>query len=157
MKYLKYELYEKACSPYNVEEDEEEWAVQYRKFMQEFSQISDRLPKLFLKEFGKKHFHDNILNFISIEKIEIKKGYKYLLTMNLLDSCDDSITHNLVFSDVKRFKSELDFTFFAGSSDWLYCEILPVDERRLSLEVILFDDSVIYFDFAKLRYRKIRR
>lgn len=156
MKYLKYKLYEKVCSV-DGEKYEGEWEEQYNKFLNEFNQLSDRLPKLFLTEFKKHHFHDNILNFISIEKIKIKKGYKYFLTMNLLDYHDENLVHNLVFSDVKNFSSNLNFGSFAGNCDWLYCEILAIDEKRLSLEVILFDDSVIYLDFSKLRYRKIRR
>jgi len=154
MKYLTYELSDKASS-FDGEEYEAEWNEQYKKFLDEFNQLSKRLPKSFLTEFKKKHFHDNIINLLSIEKIKVKRGYEYLLTMNLLDYHDEKLIHNLVFSNVKNFKSDLSFGAFAGSCDWLYCEILAVNEKRLYLEVALFSDSYLYFEFSKLRYKKL--
>jgi len=153
MKYLKYDLYEKVCSP-NGKKYEKEWEKQYSKFLKEFYKLSDRLPESFLIEFEKHHFHDNIINSISLEKINLKKEYRYSLTINLLDYHDKNIIHNMVFSDINNFDSSLNFSSPTGNCDWLYCEILALDKKRLSLEVILFDDSVIYLDFTKLYYKK---
>jgi len=49
----------------------------------------------------------------------------------------------------------MSFERFVGSCDWIYCEILPVDEKRMSFEVVLFDDSILYVEFAKLKYQKV--
>ena len=39
--------------------------------------------------------------------------------------------------------------------DWIYCEILPVDEKRTSLEVE-FPDDTVYFEFSRMHYKKTK-
>lgn len=76
--------------------------------------------------------------------------------MHLLDYYNKNIMHNMVFLNVINFKSNLNFNAPAGNFDWMYCEMLPVDEKRLSLEIALFDDSMLYFEFSKMRYKKVK-
>lgn len=136
----------------------DEWDRRYDLWMQEFATIQDKFPKRFLKEFSKNHFHDNIIDSLFIEKIKTKRnGYKYHLNMKLLDHDDKRFVHDLIFFDVRNFKSDLLFDGSTGVCDWLYCEILPVGEKRFSFEIELFgNNSSIYFDFSKMRYKKIK-
>ena len=151
MKYLNIEVIANDPSYY-------EWDRRYDLWMQEFATIQDKFPKRFLKEFGKNHFHDNIIDAISLNRIVTKKGAsKYHLNMKLLDHDDKRFVHDLDFFDVRKFKPDLLFDGGTGVCDWLYCEILPAGEGRFSLEINLFgNDSSIYFDFSKMRYKKIR-
>lgn len=157
MKYLKYDIYEKVCSMNQMERDlyAEEWNVCCEEYSKIFEQIAHRLPKAFLKEFNKYHMHDNIVQSILIKREVLKKGYRYDLHMKLLDYYDKRIMHSLVFKNIKNLKVDFDFVF-AGNCDWIYCEILPVDEMRLSLEVFLFSGSMLYFEFSRLHYKKMK-
>ena len=155
MKYLHRDLSEKVCS-IDGELFESEWNEQCEKFLNEFNKLSNRLPKEFLVEFRKKHFHDNTINSILIERVPLKTKKHYTLKMELQDYYDKNVVHCLTFTDVKDVKSDLSFGVFAGSCDWKYCEILAVDKKRLSLEVLLFSESTLYFEFSKLCYEKIK-
>lgn len=145
MKYLKQELYEKAV--YGDEFDK--WDEMYQISLAELEKISSRLPKLFLKEFYKYHFHDNLLISLTIERV----GYRHALKMELSEYHDERIIHSLEFTDVSNFKSSLELRNMR--EDWIYCEILPVDEKRTSLE-IAFPDDMMYFEFSKMHYKKIK-
>ena len=74
--------------------------------------------------------------------------------MELTDYHEENVVHQLIFSDIKILKTNMIFGGCAGSFDWLYCEFLAIDKKRLSLEVILFGDSFLYVDFSKLHYKK---
>ncbi len=148
MKYLKPELYEKVCYSENSEYYDK-WNEMYQTSLTELEKISSRLPKLFLKEFNKYHFHDNTMLSLSIQRV----NYHYVLKMELLDSHDKKIIHNLVFTDVRNFKSNMDLG--VSWEDWIYCEILPVDEKRTSLEVE-FPDDTVYFEFSRMHYKKTK-
>lgn len=152
MKYLKPELCEKACF---YDEYEAEWNERNRLFLEEFQTILSRLPKRFIQEFNKYHFHDNELRKMYIEKKLLTREYKYFLYMDLIDYRDSSVHHLLTFEDIKNLKTDLVLSD-GGNSDWIYCEILPVNNKYLSLEVFLFGDSSMYFEFTKLRYKKIK-
>lgn len=151
MKYLNIKVYSTGSS-------RKEWDRRYEQWMEEFASIQDKFPKRFLKEFGKYHFHDNIINSLSIEKIKTKRnGCRYHLNMKLLDFEDERYIHDMDFFDVQEFKSNLTFDGIVGVCDWIYSEILPAGKNRFSWEIALFGDGrSLYFDFAKMRYKKIR-
>ena len=151
MKYLNIEVFSTGPT-------RKEWDRRYDQWMEEFATIREKFPKRFLKEFDKYHFHDNIINSLTIEKMKPpKSGCKYHLNIKLLDYEDRRYIHDMDFYDVLNFRSDLNFEGIVGVCDWLYSEILPVGKNRFSWEVRLFgDDHFIYFDFAKMRYKKIR-
>lgn len=153
MKFLHYELYKKLCSP-NGECFQDEWNHQYALYLEEFEKVKAFLPKSFLREFCKNNFHDNVINSIFLEKQQLKKNVRYNLYISLSDYYDQSIEHELIFDNIDNFETSLKFNSFAGCCDWLYCEILKIDNNHLSFEVILFDDSIIHFVFTKIHYRK---
>ena len=153
MKYLRYELSDQTLGP-NGELYKEEWERQCNLYHKEFESISSRLPKLFLDEYRKKEFHDFKIESLYLTMRCLKSGYKYDLEIKFLDYCDEKIHHYLYLIDVNSLKGNFDF-MMAGNFDWIYAEILSVDDHRLSLEVRLFDDSNLYLEFSKLRYRKV--
>ena len=152
MKYLTDELSHKVCLP-GGEIYEPEWNRQIQKMLDELEKISSRLPKRFLKEFKKKHFHDNIISNIGIEMADMSG--KYNVIMRVIDHIDPNVEYILIFHKVENLKSELKLGDYGGAVDWLYCEILLINQKRLSFEVAL-PDSFLYFEFSKLQYKKLR-
>ena len=67
MKYLTDDLAEKVCLP-DGKQYEKEWNERIDQVVSELEAISYKLPKRFLKEFSKRHFHDYKIKSFSIEK-----------------------------------------------------------------------------------------
>ena len=75
--------------------------------------------------------------------------------MSILDAFF-TIIHVLTFCDVKSVVSNIKFKETSGYFDWLYSELLPLNNRYLSFEILLYDDSFLYSEFKKLHYLKKR-
>lgn len=155
MRYLDFSLYEKLCCTHPEKDDEDKWNRAYKKYSEHFHSISNRFPKSFLKEFQKYQFHDNIIDSITIAKKPLKTKCQYDICIRLIDYHKKEVIHQLRFTNVRNMKTNMLFEGCAGSFDWLYSEFLEVNENRLSFEVILFEDSSLYLEFAQLYYKKI--
>jgi len=83
------------------------------------------LPKRFLKEFSKRHFHDYKIKSFSIEKRQLKSRFVYDLILILTDPLNSLKEHTLIFKNVKNIKSQFDIGEYPINLDWLYSEILP--------------------------------
>lgn len=155
MKYLNYELYKKVCLP-DGDIYEESWNKQYEKYLEEFNQLMPRLPKKFCSEYTKRFFHDSIVTSFHTQLIRYKNRCQYNITLEICDNCDINELHVLTFCDVKSVVSNIKFKETSGYFDWLYSELLPLNDRYLSFEILLYDDSFLYFEFKKLQYLKKR-
>lgn len=169
MKYLDYELYERISNSLllnddqaendenmkKAKNDEKEWDKQCHLYLEEFWKLSARFPKNFLKEYNKHLLHDSIVHDIHLERKRQKKQYRYDMHIKLLDYYDDTIEHVITFLDVSCLKTNLLFCH-QGDSYWLYNEFLAIDNNRLSFEVRILDNSVLYCEFSKLRYQKVQ-
>lgn len=132
-----------------------EWNEQNRQYAQAFSEIAHRFPKAFLKEYYKYFMHDYIVKDIVLERVELKTRCRYDLTLHLLDYYKENVEHILLFQDADNLRTNISFSF-GGNCSWVYNEFLAVDDKRLSFEVALTDDSFLYCEFSRLRYKKIR-
>ena len=155
MKYLDYELYKKVCLP-DGEVYEESWNKQYEKYLEEFKQLMPQLPKKFCSEYTKRFFHDTVVTAFHTQLVRYKNRCHYNITLEVCDACDRNVLHVLTFCDVKSVTSNIKFNESSGYFDWLYSELLPLNNRYLSFEILLYDDSFLYFEFKKLRYLKKR-
>ena len=151
MKYLNNDIYQKACFP-GGKENEEKWHELYNQYLQEFNKTSSRLPKTFLKEFEKQHMHDYIVKNILIIRKELKSKFHYDLTL-CLTRYNHINDHLLKFTNVKKLKGSL-FTNYTNSFyDWIHSEILAVDEKRMSIEILFNKEDKLYFEFSRLHYK----
>ena len=155
MKYLDYELYKKVCLP-DGDVYEESWNKQYEKYLEEFNQLIPRLPKWFYSEYTRRFFHDNVVTSFHTQLIKNKNRCQYNITLEICDNCDINVLHVLTFCDVKSVVSNIKFKETSGYFDWLYSELLPLNNRYLSFEILLYDDSFLYSEFKKLHYLKKR-
>ena len=154
MKFLKYQLYEKVCSPNKEERDKYNpiWNKQWKCYEREFNTIKRLLPKSFLTEYQKHYLHDYILKSILIEKKKLKSGNKYDVVINLEDYYDEQVEHILKFIDISCLKT--DFLILKQETSMLYNEFIKTGDR-LSFEAILFDECMFYCEFSKLIYKRI--
>lgn len=136
---------------------DKQWEEQNQQYAQAFDEISYRFPKTFLQEYYKYFMHDYIIKDIALERRELKTRYCYDLTLYLLDDYvgDENIEHILTLRNVDNLRTNISFNF-GGNCSWFYNEFLAVDDKHLSFEVALSNDSVLYCEFSKLRYKKIR-
>ena len=153
MHYLMYTLYERACDP-DETMAQEKWNLQYKRWKKVLNESQSRFPKRFLKEYSKNDFHDNVIESVKITRQQNSKKFKYFLEIVVRDNHIKNTQHILVFEDVKNIHSTIEFDCFSGCCDWIYAEFLPIDEKYLSFEVILFSNSVLYFEFKKMHYQK---
>lgn len=151
MKYMDIDLYSKTCKIDNNEEYEKLFNEKCEEYLIEFNKISNRLPIGFLKEYEQNGLHDMKIISLQIVRKELKKRFRYDLQMILLDYKNSK--HIIDFVDVKNVKTNMNFSSSAGLADWIYCEILAAGDKRLSIEVLLFSDSTLYFDFVKMHYK----
>ena len=156
MRYLMYTLYERTCDPYDTRAGEE-WNLQYKRWKEVLNESQSRFPKRFLKEYNKNDFHDNVIESVKITLQQNSKKVKYCLEMVVRDNYAKNTQHILVFEDIKNIRSTIEFDCFSGCCDWIYAEFLPIDEKYLSFEVILFSNSMLYFEFKKMHYTRQSR
>lgn len=149
MKYLDKNIYEKAC--YSGDElYNEKWQNCLASYYKVFEENRYRLPVEFLKEYEKSDFHDNILHCFSIHRRALKNNTVFDIEMHILDYENREKKHILLFKEVDNIRFDSNT---AVDCEWLYAEILPIDGKRMSLE-IKFVSSDLYFEFSKLRYKK---
>ena len=156
MKYLDARLYNKLCST-GGDEYQREWDSRHDQYISELKKFDTCLPKRFLAEYYKTELHDNIIFSINLRMERLKLRCKYILDIELIDYHDKMIHHKLSFKDIDKFSSNICISSFSGYCDWLYSEILQVDHSKLSMEILLFDDSVLSFEFRKMSYKKITK
>lgn len=133
---------------------ERKWNEQYKKYQKEFSNITTKLPKNFLKEYNKHDFHDNLVKSIYLTCNNTTKRIEYSLCIELIDYYDDQILHKLSLIKPVNVKMNMSIASYPNYSSWLYCEILPAGDKQLSIEIAFCNNSVLYAQFSKLRYRK---
>lgn len=150
MQYLLKDIYSKAL---DSEEYQKKWLECNNTYNEVYCQNKHRLPKAFIIEYEKKLFHDSVIEHFQITRKLLNRGSVYDIEIHLSEHAEPNIKHVLIFKDVDHIMTDLIFRF-NGHADWLYAEILPVSENQMSLEILLFSDSSIYFKFSKLKYRK---
>lgn len=152
MKFLLEDLYFLTTDP-NLDQFDDLWNVQVTKYLQAFKALYPRLPKRFVQNYLKTHFHDFVILSCCIKRVLRGSSFRYDLIMDLQEYANENV-HQLHFQNVSMLKSNLCFQVFCGTCDWIFAEFLPVDDQKMSLEVVLFSDSKLYFEFTKLKYKK---
>jgi len=150
MKYLSFEI----CQDPECSMD---WRNLYDAWFKEYTElVVPRMPKRFVKAFEEEHFHDNSIDKIHLEEGHIGRKYVHNMKMVLTDGYKPRVIHYLTLEDISHYKAYMDFQL-PGGCDWLYCEWLPVGDKRMSLEVGLSDGYSFYVEFSKLKYRQEKK
>lgn len=147
MEYLLYELHlAQNTDGTNAEKLDNQWVENTKKYREIFNTLSDRLPQDTFNRFNSWGFHD-----YQLIKMEIE--HKSLLHTNVHLTVSNDDVWVLSFENVSLFKFQhLNYDndkpiYNREIDDWLYEEILPVNESTLSFEVILSSGGNILLHF----------
>lgn len=151
MKYFTVELLDKS---YNLNDPEFEvidkiWMKNVKEYWDGFSQYEFRLPAEFVTEYYKYGFHDYRILSINLYNDETKENNCYVIELKI---CFDSDVLTIKYIDVIKFNTSFNFMNSITENILLYNEILPVDDKVMSHEMILVDRNNIYIEFKKLTF-----
>lgn len=151
MKYFTYELLTSinngSLEDSKLEELENTWGKNRDLYWEQFSLLSDRLPKDVYSRFNTQGFHDYL-----IEKVEIKHT-------NLLNTSIDLFVSNSEKQWKITFDNIISFNFdhlnkdnpapiFSPEQDlWVYEELIPVNNKIISFEVLCQSGANLKVEF----------
>lgn len=150
MKYLLYELHlaQNMDGTSNEELDKlnNQWTENAKKYNEVFNTLSDRLPQEIFNRFNSCGFHDYRLIKMEIE-------HKSLLhsSIHFTVSSDDVWIlsfDNVSFFQLQHLNYDNDKPIYNREiDDWLYEELIPINESTLSFEVIFSSGGNILLHF----------
>ncbi|WP_055666123.1 hypothetical protein [Desnuesiella massiliensis] len=154
MKYFTLELLDKASNMSNSEYEifDELWKKNLTDYWNQFKNYQDRLPSRFIKEYYKHAFHDYNIESIMFYKEGKKK--RNCLSVELKLSLDD-IKYLIKYTGVTKYSLNVSVINDIHDNTFLYSEILPVDNTKMSHEILFVDRNTIFIEFKKLIFRKI--
>jgi hypothetical protein len=147
MKYFTLELLHQTGEKYD-----KLWMENLRTYWSQFKDYENRLPARFVKEYCKHGFHDYYVKSISLYKDEtkIKKYYNVELKVSL-----NGNTFLIRYINVTKYNLDVDKIGNKKYSIYEYGEILPIDSIRMSHEIILSDENIIYIEFNRIIFKRI--
>ena len=125
---------------------ENQWVESAKKYKEIFSTLSNRLPQDIFERFNSWGFHDYRLIKMEIE-------HKSLLHSNIHLTVTSDDTWILSFENVSFFQyRHLNYDnekpiYNREIDDWLYEELLPLNDSTLSFEVVLSSGGNILLHF----------
>lgn len=151
MKYITYDI----CNyEWNDDVGEERFSEAMDKSYKEYVSIYNRLPKAFNKLYQERHFHDYNIKKLWLEKKEHKKYDCFDYNMILEHMGKSWCIH---YHNVKKLTVNLSLKDYCEFGDYLYGEILPVDDKTISHEFYVYDIyNSIYIAFKSLSIESIK-
>lgn len=126
------------------------WRKNMMDYWNNFKEYQDRLPARFVKEYCKHAFHDYNIEVINYYNNSTKRNNHY--NIELVARLDNN-KFMIKYIGVTKFR--LDINIKAQENVLLYNEILPIDNDKMSHEMILVDGNTVYIEFKKIIFRKI--
>ena len=129
-----------------VNENRVRWYENEKKYRKILASISGRLHVKTYKYFSQIGFHDFRLE--KMELIHNEYGKKPVVQVILYVTYDEN-TFRIHFTNVLKLeiKAAENFCSYRGIDDWGYEEILPIDDKTLSFEVLFASGTTIYIAF----------
>jgi hypothetical protein len=158
MQYFRLDLWQDINSESDAERKaaDIQWDENLEKYTKRFEKLSRRLSKSVVNFYKTSSLHDYKLEDIQINH-ELKK-YKYLVNVNIV--LNNGISKlALKYRNVKKIEMNYnDAQFDRGFDDVGYEEILDVDERILSHEILFASGAtiLIHFENKKMSLEKIQ-
>ena len=151
MKYLEYEMHLAQNMDFLNDEELEklnnQWMDNAKQYRNVFTTLSNRLPKDIFNRFNTWGFHD-----YRLIKMEIEHTSLLHLNIHITVSSDDTWTlsfENVSFFQFQHLNYDNDKPIYNREiDDWLYEELLPIDESTLSFEVVLSSGGNILLHFS---------
>lgn len=147
MKYITYDI----CNyEWNDDVGEAKFSEAMEKAQNEYESIYNRLPEDFNKLYQERHFHDYYIKKLWLEK---KKHENFDYNMILEHMGKSWCIH---YHNVKKLTVNLSLKDYCEFGDYLYGEILPVDDKTISHEFYVYDIcNSIYISFESISLESI--
>lgn len=128
------------------------WMENLKAYWNQFKNCENRLPVHFVKEYRKHAFHDYSINSIKY----YNKGTKKIDSNNvqLKISFDDN-KFLIKYIGVTRYNVNAENLNYFRECEFLYSEILPVDDKKMSHEILFEDRNIIYIEFRKIMFKRL--
>ncbi|NBI28433.1 hypothetical protein [Chengkuizengella marina] len=127
------------------------------KYRERFNTLEGRLNKKVFQFFKNRTFHD-----YKLFKFELEHGMngdKYPINIKILLTSYDLDIWELHFKGVSKLQTNyVEDSFSSGFEDWIYEELLDVDENTLSFEVLFASEAsiLIHFKNKMLSIRQLK-
>lgn len=154
MKYFTLELLEKSSDMLDSEYEiyDKLWMENLTTYWSEFKNYEDRLPSRFVKEYCKHAFHDYNIESINLYNNGTKRIDCYSVELKI--SYDDK-NFLIRYTGVTKYNVNLNSINYIEDNTLLYNEILPVDDAKMSHEILLVNNNIVYIEFRKISFKKV--
>lgn len=154
MKYFTLELSDKLSNylDSNHEVYYKMWMDNLTAYWEQFENYKHRLPKRFVQQYCKHAFHDYNIESISFfnDVSKRKDCYGVELTISF-----DNNRFSIKYIGVEKYKINANRIRNNTKCIFLYSEILPVNDKMMSHEIIFEDRNIIYMEFKKIIFKKL--
>lgn len=154
MKYFTLELLDKASNLLDLEYEvyDKMWMDNLTAYWEQFENYKHRLPKRFVQQYCKHAFHDYNIESISFfnDVSKRKDCYSVELTISF-----DNNRFSIKYIGVQKYRITANKLCYYPECILLYSEILPLDDKLMSHEIIFEDRNIIYMEFKKIIFKKL--
>lgn len=135
--------------------NDNQWSKNCKRYWEQFEQIADEFPPLFVQVYRKTAFHD--FDIISTNWYLDINRRKPVFLIQIQMQYDDNI-YTVKYYNISNMTINFEKASMGQSNNYRYGEILPVNDNRFSHEIAFGENSSIYFEFRKLTFniRKLR-
>lgn len=154
MKYFTLELLDKSSDMLDNECEyyDKLWMENLIAYWKQFEEYSDRLPSRFVKEYCKHAFHDYNIESISLYNDGLNKWDSNKVEVKISYDKDKFLIRYL---GVTKYNINANSISYIRENTFLYSEILPIDDKKMSHEIIFGDRNVVYIEFRKIMFKRL--
>jgi len=156
MKYFTLELLDKSCNMLDSEYEmyDKLWMENLTAYWSQFKNYENRLPSRFVKEYCKHAFHDYNIEFINFYNDGTKKRDCYNVELKV---SFDNNKFLIRYIGVTKYNINVNSLNYMQENTFLYSEILPIDNKKMSHEILFVDRNIVYIEFRKIIFKKISK
>ena len=156
MKYFTIEILDKLSNGSELERktNSDLWDENLKEYWNQFAKYKNRLPARFAKEYSKHGLHDCIIKSINFIAVPTKRRNNSNIEITI-DNYYDNDKFIIRYIGVTKYIANINIIDNVDDYIFLYSEILPVDDKKMSHEIFFLDENKVYIEFKKIEFKKI--
>ena len=157
MKYFTLDLLDKLSNGFDPEREtyRKRWMENLTEYWNQFEKYKNRLPARFVKEYSKHAFHDYIIESINFYKDATRGKHRNNVEINVSSYDNDKFI--LRYIGVTKYNTNVNIIDPFDDYTFLYSEILPLDNKKMSHEIHFLERNIVYIEFEKIVFKKVVR
>lgn len=135
---------------------EQQWNDNAKSYSIIYNEVKNQLQKRFINIYEKESgFHDWKIDSICINQKLIEKNNPMEIEIAVKK---DSKIYQILFKGVKKISIDYENnnSIHEGFGAWGYSEVLPVDNKTISFEILFSSDASILIHFERLYIKRVR-